>query len=73
MDRHGQGGSVDDWLASVRSEWVVGTIDDAVDRLRDYEAAGVGRVMLQHQRHTDVDMVPLLGEVARRVGAPAEA
>jgi hypothetical protein len=28
---------------------------------------------LQHQRHTDVDMVPLLGEVARRVGAPAEA
>jgi alkanesulfonate monooxygenase SsuD/methylene tetrahydromethanopterin reductase-like flavin-dependent oxidoreductase (luciferase family) len=52
---------------------VVGTIDDAVDRLRDYEAAGVGRVMLQHQRHTDVDMVPLLGEVARRVGAPAEA
>ena len=68
MERRGQQGSVDGWLDEVRGEWVVGTIDEAVERLRDYEAAGVGRVMLQHQRHDDVAMVGLLGELARRVG-----
>jgi hypothetical protein len=32
--------------------------------LREYEAAGVERAMLQHLHHEDVDMVALLGEVA---------
>jgi F420-dependent oxidoreductase-like protein len=67
MKRHGRQGSVDGWLGTVRHEWVVGTVDEAVARLREYEASGVDRVMLQHQRHEDVDMVGLLGEVAARV------
>jgi alkanesulfonate monooxygenase SsuD/methylene tetrahydromethanopterin reductase-like flavin-dependent oxidoreductase (luciferase family) len=43
---------------------IAGTVDDVVALLREYEAAGVGRAMLQHLHHEDVDMVALLGEVA---------
>ncbi len=47
---------------------VVGTVDEVVERLREYEAAGVQRVMLQHLVHDDLEMVELLGrEVAPRV------
>jgi alkanesulfonate monooxygenase SsuD/methylene tetrahydromethanopterin reductase-like flavin-dependent oxidoreductase (luciferase family) len=41
-----------------------GTVDEVVSRLRDYEAAGVERAMLQHLDHADVEMVAVLGEVA---------
>jgi alkanesulfonate monooxygenase SsuD/methylene tetrahydromethanopterin reductase-like flavin-dependent oxidoreductase (luciferase family) len=43
---------------------IAGTVDDVVSRLREYEAAGVERAMLQHLHHEDVEMVALLGEVA---------
>ena len=36
-------------------------------RLREYEAVGVERVMLQHLVHEDVEMVAVLGEVAARL------
>ena len=40
---------------------ILGTIDEAADRLRAYEQAGVERVMLQHLDHTDLEMVELIG------------
>jgi alkanesulfonate monooxygenase SsuD/methylene tetrahydromethanopterin reductase-like flavin-dependent oxidoreductase (luciferase family) len=40
---------------------IVGTVDQVVERLAEYEAAGVTRVMLQHLAHDDVEMVELLG------------
>jgi alkanesulfonate monooxygenase SsuD/methylene tetrahydromethanopterin reductase-like flavin-dependent oxidoreductase (luciferase family) len=43
---------------------ITGTVDEVVATLRDYEAAGVERVMLQHLVHEDLEMVALLGEVA---------
>jgi alkanesulfonate monooxygenase SsuD/methylene tetrahydromethanopterin reductase-like flavin-dependent oxidoreductase (luciferase family) len=46
---------------------VVGTVGQAAERLRDYEAAGVERVMLQHLEHEDVSMVELVGELAATV------
>jgi alkanesulfonate monooxygenase SsuD/methylene tetrahydromethanopterin reductase-like flavin-dependent oxidoreductase (luciferase family) len=46
---------------------VLGTVDQAAEQLRDYEAAGVERVMLQHLAHEDVAMVELLGELADAV------
>jgi alkanesulfonate monooxygenase SsuD/methylene tetrahydromethanopterin reductase-like flavin-dependent oxidoreductase (luciferase family) len=46
---------------------VTGTLDEAAARLREYEDAGVERVMLQHLDHEDVDMVHALGELARLV------
>jgi alkanesulfonate monooxygenase SsuD/methylene tetrahydromethanopterin reductase-like flavin-dependent oxidoreductase (luciferase family) len=48
--------------------WVVGTVDQAVERLRALEDAGVERVMLQQIVHDDVEKVELLGrEVAPAV------
>ncbi|MGZ4388131.1 MAG: LLM class flavin-dependent oxidoreductase [Gaiellaceae bacterium] len=47
---------------------IAGTVDEVAARLREYEDAGVERVMLQHLAHDDVEIVELLGrEVAPRV------
>jgi alkanesulfonate monooxygenase SsuD/methylene tetrahydromethanopterin reductase-like flavin-dependent oxidoreductase (luciferase family) len=46
---------------------VTGTLEQTAERLREYERAGVERVMLQHLDHEDVDMVDVLGELARAV------
>jgi F420-dependent oxidoreductase-like protein len=49
-------------------EWIAGTVDEVVERLRGLREAGVERVMLQHLDHADVEMVDLLGtELAPRV------
>jgi alkanesulfonate monooxygenase SsuD/methylene tetrahydromethanopterin reductase-like flavin-dependent oxidoreductase (luciferase family) len=72
MDRHGGSGTEEAWLAGQRPEWVVGTVDEAVAQLGELEAAGVQRVMLQHQLHDDLDMIAVLGEVAAKV-RPAPA
>jgi alkanesulfonate monooxygenase SsuD/methylene tetrahydromethanopterin reductase-like flavin-dependent oxidoreductase (luciferase family) len=45
-----------------------GTVEQVVERLREYEAVGVQRFMLQHLVHEDVEMVAVLGEVAARLG-----
>jgi len=46
---------------------ICGTVDEVASRLRDYEAAGVERAMLQHLVHEDVEMVAVLGEVAAQL------
>jgi F420-dependent oxidoreductase-like protein len=51
-----------------RPNWVLGTVDQVATRLAVLEAAGVGRVMLQHLDHADTDMVAVLGEVAATMG-----
>jgi alkanesulfonate monooxygenase SsuD/methylene tetrahydromethanopterin reductase-like flavin-dependent oxidoreductase (luciferase family) len=43
---------------------LVGTVDEVAERLREYERAGVTRVMVQHLLHEDVEMVSVLGELA---------
>jgi alkanesulfonate monooxygenase SsuD/methylene tetrahydromethanopterin reductase-like flavin-dependent oxidoreductase (luciferase family) len=50
-----------DWTEGDTSALVVGTVDQAVDKLRAFEEAGVERVMLQHLLHTDLEMVHLIG------------
>ncbi len=58
------------WRDVTRSEDappLCGTVDEVASRLRDYEAAGVERAMLQHLVHEDVEMVAILGEVAVQV------
>jgi len=44
-----------------------GTVDEVAERLREYEAAGVERVMLQHLAHEDLELVGLLGDLASAV------
>src|SRR3954447_21675892 len=51
-----------EWNGSGPGEtWITGTPERVVERLREYEAAGVERVMLQHLLHRDVDTIALLG------------
>ena len=70
-DRH----EVDERLdAFGRPPWkpeasLIGTVDEVVARLREYEAVGVTGVMCQHLLHRDLDMVELIG----RELAPAVA
>jgi F420-dependent oxidoreductase-like protein len=59
-----RGRSADDGEALLREsagEWVAGTVEEARARLREFEDAGVERVMLQHLAHDDVEMVELIG------------
>jgi alkanesulfonate monooxygenase SsuD/methylene tetrahydromethanopterin reductase-like flavin-dependent oxidoreductase (luciferase family) len=52
---------VDAWLASPPPQWIVGTVEEVVDRLVALRAAGLSRVMLQHLLHTDLETVELIG------------
>jgi alkanesulfonate monooxygenase SsuD/methylene tetrahydromethanopterin reductase-like flavin-dependent oxidoreductase (luciferase family) len=54
--------SFDEWLAAFSERSVVGSVDEVVAKLREYEAAGCDRMMLQHILHTDLEPVRLLGE-----------
>lgn len=57
------GMDADTWLAERRKRWVMGTPDEARQRVAALEQAGVERVMLQTFLPRDLDMVRLLGEV----------
>jgi alkanesulfonate monooxygenase SsuD/methylene tetrahydromethanopterin reductase-like flavin-dependent oxidoreductase (luciferase family) len=59
----------DAWLSRPPDGWIVGTVDEAIEQLREVRDAGVSRVMLQHLLHTDLDVVSLIG----RELAPAVA
>ena len=50
----------DDALERKR-DCVIGTVDEAVEKLRAYEDAGLDGVMLQHLDHTDLEAVALIG------------
>ncbi len=52
---------VDAWLASPPPQWIVGTVEEVVDRLVVLRAAGLSRVRLQHLLHTDLETVELIG------------
>ncbi len=53
----------DAWLAERRKRWVMGTPDEAMERVRALEAAGTQRVMLQDFLPRDLDHVALMGRV----------
>jgi F420-dependent oxidoreductase-like protein len=52
----------DTWLERYGARAIVGSVDEAAARLREYERAGAERVMLQHLLHTDLEPVRLIGE-----------
>jgi F420-dependent oxidoreductase-like protein len=56
-----QGRDPGEVLDSLRATGVVGTVDEAAERLRELEAAGAQRVMVQHLLHDDVEAVGLIG------------
>jgi F420-dependent oxidoreductase-like protein len=54
----------DTWLERYRDCAIVGSTDEVAARLREYEAAGCDRVMLQHLLHTDLESIRLIAELA---------
>jgi F420-dependent oxidoreductase-like protein len=64
-DREELRGRVDrltEWGAAPGEPWIVGTPEEIVARLREYEAAGVEAVMLQHHLVDDYDALELIGK-----------
>ncbi|MFP4634274.1 MAG: TIGR03560 family F420-dependent LLM class oxidoreductase [Nitriliruptoraceae bacterium] len=59
----GAEGELDAWLDKLRDAWIIGTPEQAAERLEAYRQEGVSRVMLQNQLHDDVDMVAVMGEL----------
>jgi probable F420-dependent oxidoreductase len=51
----------DEYLAEIERDWIVGTPDRAVERLRAYADAGVERIVLNHHLYDDLEMLELLG------------
>lgn len=66
----GEGGDGDAFVAALPETYVKGTVAEAVEQLRELEAAGLTRVMGQHLLHRDLDAVALMGrEVAPALAA----
>jgi len=42
--------------------WLIGTVDEVVERIESLRALGVSRVLLQHLNHDDDDMLRLAGK-----------
>jgi alkanesulfonate monooxygenase SsuD/methylene tetrahydromethanopterin reductase-like flavin-dependent oxidoreductase (luciferase family) len=61
IERTGQQLDPDEYKAQRGEAAILGTLDEAAERLRAYERAGVERVMLQHLDHQDLEMVELIG------------
>ena len=60
----GGSGGPDAWLAERRDRWIIGTPDQAWERIQAFAAAGVQRIMLQDFLPRDLEMVTLLGRIA---------
>ena len=56
--------AADAWLAQRRNRWIIGTPDQARERIEAFAAAGVQRIMLQDFLPRDLEMVALLGRIA---------
>ena len=54
-------GAFDEWLEGYERSSLLGSVDEVAARLREYEAAGCERVMLQHLLHADLEPVRLIG------------
>ena len=57
----GDGDDAESWLAERRNRWIMGTPDEARERVAALEKAGVQRVMLQDFLPRDLEMIRLLG------------
>jgi F420-dependent oxidoreductase-like protein len=62
LERTGRGGSPEEFVDNAPGYRILGTTEQAIQQLRELEAAGVQRIMLQHLVHDDLDMVALIGE-----------
>jgi F420-dependent oxidoreductase-like protein len=57
----------DTWLDRYAQRAIIGSVDEAAARLREYAAVGCERVMLQHLLHTDLEPVRLIGRLGEEL------
>jgi F420-dependent oxidoreductase-like protein len=60
----GAGGDADAWLEERRNRWILGTLDEAAERVQALEEMGAQRIMLQDFLPRDLDMISLMGRLA---------
>jgi alkanesulfonate monooxygenase SsuD/methylene tetrahydromethanopterin reductase-like flavin-dependent oxidoreductase (luciferase family) len=60
----GADADADAWLAERRARWIMGTLDEARERVAEMEAAGVQRLMLQDFLPRDLEMIGLMSRLA---------
>jgi F420-dependent oxidoreductase-like protein len=63
LEQMGTKDDAQEWLAARRSRWVMGTSDEAWEQVRNMEAAGVQRIMLQDLLPRDLDQIRLIGRI----------
>lgn len=57
----GEEGDVDAYLEDVRAGHIAGTVEQVLERLAAYAAAGIQRVLVHQLVHTDLDSIELIG------------
>jgi alkanesulfonate monooxygenase SsuD/methylene tetrahydromethanopterin reductase-like flavin-dependent oxidoreductase (luciferase family) len=55
-------GSLEEYLDDISRDCIVGTVDQAVERMNEYAAAGAQRFVLNHELFDDLDQIELLAE-----------
>jgi F420-dependent oxidoreductase-like protein len=60
----GHDGDAESFIAGAPDAWIVGTVDEAKERLEELTAAGVSRVMAQHLYHRDLDGIARIGRMS---------
>jgi alkanesulfonate monooxygenase SsuD/methylene tetrahydromethanopterin reductase-like flavin-dependent oxidoreductase (luciferase family) len=61
VERYPSAGEPEEWFEELRRRGLAGTPGELAGGLREFEAAGVDRVMLQHVVHEDLDVVATIG------------
>ncbi len=57
----GEGSDGAAFVAAQRESTILGTVEEAIEQLRELEEAGLTRIMGQHLLHRDLDAVALMG------------
>jgi alkanesulfonate monooxygenase SsuD/methylene tetrahydromethanopterin reductase-like flavin-dependent oxidoreductase (luciferase family) len=55
--RKGEGDDGAAFIAGLRASTILGTVEEAIEQLRELEAAGLSRIMGQHLLHRDLEAV----------------
>ena len=62
LERLGRDDDPEQFRRERRGKWILGSPEEAAERIVELGQAGLDRIMLQHLVHTDLDMVELVGK-----------
>ncbi len=64
MQRTGTDGDPSEFVRERSDRWIIGTVEQARERLAAYAEAGVERILLQHLDHETIEAVALMAQLA---------